>query len=68
MQLNQFSACEKAGIRKLKRNSLIQVGHLKLTLKYVQSWKAAHLPTLEIQVEQRGNRVKKGEKSEFYGF
>ena len=28
----------------------------------VQSWKAAHLPTLEIRVEQRWNRVKKGEK------
>ena len=23
----------------------------------VQSWKAAHLPTLEIRVEQKGNRV-----------
>ena len=30
-------------------------------LKYVgvQSWKAAHLPTLEIRVEQKGNRVYK---------
>ena len=25
----------------------------------VQSWKAAHLPTLEIRVEQKGNRVKR---------
>ena len=25
----------------------------------VQSWKAAHLPTLEIRVEQKGNRVYK---------
>ena len=35
-------------------------------LKYVgvQSWKAAHLPTLEIRVEQKGNRVKKGRKME----
>ena len=28
----------------------------------IQTWKAAHLPTLDIRVEQRGNRVKKGEK------
>ena len=30
-------------------------------VKYVglQSWKVADLPTLEIRVEQRGNRVKK---------
>ena len=30
-------------------------------LKYVevQSWKAVHLPTLEIRVEQNGNRIKK---------
>ena len=36
----------------------------KIVKKYVgvQSWKAAHLPTLEIRVEQKGNRVKKGEK------
>ena len=25
----------------------------------VQSWKAAHLPTLEIRVEQKGNHVMK---------
>ena len=33
-------------------------------LKYVgvQSWKAAHLPTLEIRLEQKGNRVKKERK------
>ena len=33
----------------------------KIVKKYVgvQSWKAAHLPTLEIRVEQKGNRVKK---------
>ena len=30
----------------------------------VQSWKAAHLPTLEIQVEQKGNRVIKERKME----
>ena len=34
----------------------------------VQSWKAQHLPTLEIRVEQKGNQVKKetkmGEKRE----
>ena len=29
----------------------------------VQSWKAAHLPTLEIRVEERGNRVKMGENA-----
>ena len=28
----------------------------------VQSWKAAHLPTLEIRVEQKRNRVKKERK------
>ena len=28
----------------------------------VQSWKAAHLLILEIRVEQRGNRIKKGKK------
>ena len=35
-----------------------------LNRKYVgvQSWKAAHLPTLEIRVEQKRNRVKKREK------
>ena len=27
----------------------------------VQSWKAAHLPTLEIRVKQKGNRVMKVE-------
>ena len=33
----------------------------KLVKKYVgvQSWKAAHLPTLEIRVEQKENRVMK---------
>ena len=33
----------------------------KIYVKYVgvQSWKAAHLPTLEIRVEQKGNRVMK---------
>ena len=30
----------------------------------VQSWKVADLQTLGIRVEQRGNRVKKGEKRE----
>ena len=29
----------------------------------VQSWKAAHLPTLEIRVEQKGNLVMKSLKS-----
>ena len=35
-------------------------------IKYVgaQSWKAVHLPTLEIRVEQKGNRVKKEIKME----
>ena len=35
------------------------------TSKYVgvQSWTAAHLPTVEIRVEQKGNRVKKREKN-----
>ena len=28
-------------------------------IRRIQSWKAAHLPTLEIRVEQKGNRVKK---------
>ena len=44
-----------------KRNSRIW---RKLKEKYVgvQSWKAAHLPTLEIRVEQEGNRVKKERK------
>ena len=28
----------------------------------VQSWKDAHLPTLEIREKQKGNRVKKREK------
>ena len=28
----------------------------------VQSWKAAHLPTLEIRVKQTGNRVMKVER------
>ena len=33
-------------------------------IKYVgaQSWKAVHLPTLEIRVEQKGNRVKNEKK------
>ena len=34
-------------------------------LKYVgvQNWKAVHLPTLEIRVEQKRNRVKKERKN-----
>ena len=37
---------------------------LKITQKYVgvQSWKTAHLPTLEIRVEHKGDRVKKERK------
>ena len=36
----------------------------KWTIKYVgvQSWKAAHLPTLEIQVEHKENRAKNERK------
>ena len=30
--------------------------------KNIQSWKAAHLPILEIRVEQKGNRAKKERK------
>ena len=38
----------------------------KIVKKYVgvQSWKAAYLPTLEIRVEQKGNRVKKEREME----
>ena len=44
------------------------LGKLEYTLEYlkdigVQSWKAAHLSTLEIRVEQKRNRVKKREKN-----
>ena len=33
-------------------------------IRRIQSWKAAHLPTLEIRVEQNGIRVKKERKME----
>ena len=47
------------------RSLCVYFGHFRsISKKYVgvQGWKAAHLPTLEIRVEQKRNRVKKERK------
>ena len=51
-------------MRGMKQNKKRSTRCVKIKYVGVQSWKAAHLSTLEIRVEQNRNRVKKREKWE----
>ena len=46
-------------MRGMKQNKKRSTRCVKIKYVGVQSWKAAHLSTFEIRVEQKGNRVKK---------
>ena len=51
---------EKLAIQVLRLKSKLRFDGFDIgKIRRVQNWKAAHLPTLEIRVEQKGNQVKK---------